>query len=284
MYNNQVNQPPAPALSATDLSRLQAILEKFEVSIADAQDLVALEDYKIVMVCDDSGSMQRSAVPASMRRLGEAQLTRWQELQSTASLIVDIACCFDKEGVDTYFLNRKKIPKVTGPDDKRFVFAFRDPPQGSTPLTRVVNEAVNECAGERPVLMIVLTDGEPDGGARPFIRMVRDVVSKSSTSAKVKFQIMACTPEEDEVEWLNRLDYELKEVDVTDDYHTEKRQVIKAGKRPVFTRGDWCMKAMLGPISTKFDSWDEMPKGRTMFLEDQCRCSGHGALDQCSIQ
>lgn len=273
---------PAPGASATDLRRLQAILDKFEVTIAEANDLVALEEYKIVLICDDSGSMQRSALPASMRRLGEAQLTRWQEMQTTASLIVDIACCFDKDGADTYFLNRRKINKVTGPDDWRFVSAFRDPPQGSTPLTRVVNQAAAECSGEKPVLMLILTDGEPDGGSRPFVKAIRDVVNKVSTRQNIKFQIMACTPEDDEIEWLNRLDYELKQVDVTDDYHTEKRQVLKAGKRTVFTRGDWCMKAMLGPVTRKFDSWDE--RSRTFFLEDHCRCSGPGAFDQCAIQ
>ena len=37
------------------------------------------------------------------------------------------------------------------------------------------------------------------------------------------------------MEWLNRLDYELPEVDVTDDYDTEHAQVMKAGRCSQFT-------------------------------------------------
>ena len=31
----------------------------------------------------------------------------------------------------------------------------------------------------------------------------------------------------------------------------------KAKRREAFTRGDWLLKAMLGPVSSKFDQWDE---------------------------
>merc|ERR1712151_1316435 len=87
----------------------------------------------------------------------------------------------------------------------------------------------------------------------PFCRALRHVVS----AAKVRIQIMACTPEDEEIEWLNDLDAELGELDVTDDYYAERAQVLRSGRASRFTRGDWCMKAMLGPVSRKFDQWDE---------------------------
>mmetsp|Transcript_28310 Transcript_28310/g.65647 ORF Transcript_28310/g.65647 Transcript_28310/m.65647 type:complete len:289 (+) Transcript_28310:52-918(+) len=285
MYsNNVVLEGPNPSpKKGVDIKRLQDILARFEVSIADANDLVALEDYRIVLVCDDSGSMQQSAVPKHMRQLGQDTYSRWQEMQSTASLVLDIGQCFNPDGVDVYFLNRAKVANVKGSEDKRFVFACRDAPKGSTPLTRVVTQVVQECGGEKPVLLMILTDGVPDGGPRPFIRAVKDVVAKRSTPHTFKFQVMACTPEDDDVEWLNVLDRELPQVDVTDDYHTERMQVLKAGKCSNFTRGDWCMKALLGPVSHKFDGWDESKTlfhGKTAYLEDQCKCEA----PQCSIQ
>merc|ERR1712129_422590 len=79
---------------------------------------------------------------------------------------------------------------------------------------------------------------------------------------KIKIQIMVCTPDDDEVEWLSVLDDKLTALDVTDDYFSEKRQVMQKGLTKKFTRGDWCMKAMLGPVSPKFDAWDESKKGR----------------------
>ncbi len=42
-----------------------------------------------------------------------------------------------------------------------------------------------------------------------------------------------------------------------DDYISEKAQVLKHGLAPKFSRGDWIMKAMIGPIMHKFDQWDE---------------------------
>merc|ERR1712061_697040 len=97
--------------------------------------------------------------------------------------------------------------------------------------------------------------GEPDGGPDPFIAQVSSVVSK-----RTKIQIMACTPDDDDISWLNGLDSKFAEVDVVDDYWNEKQEVLKAGLVTKFTRGDWCLKAMLGPVSKKFDVWDEKRK------------------------
>mmetsp|Transcript_63107 Transcript_63107/g.150447 ORF Transcript_63107/g.150447 Transcript_63107/m.150447 type:complete len:318 (+) Transcript_63107:89-1042(+) len=244
-------------ITKVHLERLQSVLDRFEVTIAEANDLVALEDYRIVLICDDSGSMQRPAVPPHLRRLGEESTTRWQELQSTASLMVELGCCFDIAGVDVYFLNRPRVPRVQGANDSRFLDALKAVPTGKTPLTSTIGQVVAECQGERPVLLLILTDGVPDGGPRQFIELVRDVVHKRTSTTTFKFQVMACTPEEDEIAWLNKLDAELPQVDVTDDYCTERDQVLKAKHTSTFTRGDWVLKAMLGPISHKFDLWDE---------------------------
>jgi len=68
---------------------------------------------------------------------------------------------------------------------------------------------------------------------------------------------MACTDDEASVGWLNDLDERFTEVDVTDDYYSEREEVLRARKVAKFTRGDWLIKALLGPVSAKFDAWDE---------------------------
>ena len=73
----------------------------------------------------------------------------------------------------------------------------------------------------------------------------------------LKIQIMACTDDEVEMAWLNLLDCELPGVDVTDDYYAELQEVMRAGRVRKFTRGDWCLKAMLGPVLRRFDNLDE---------------------------
>mmetsp|Transcript_1321 Transcript_1321/g.2839 ORF Transcript_1321/g.2839 Transcript_1321/m.2839 type:complete len:285 (+) Transcript_1321:70-924(+) len=248
--------PPADVLappSSEMMHKLQSVLDRFEISIAEANDLVILEDYEIVVIADDSGSMRNPAQPPHMRTVGTPFKTRWDELKETVSEIVEIASCFNPAGIDVHFLNRPSVPQVKHAGDSRFQAAFASQPSGRTPLTETLQRVASQTCTERGVLLFILTDGEPNGGKHPFSRTLRSLVSTS----KLRVQIMACTADDDEIEWLNDLDCELKEVDVTDDYYAERAEVLRTGLAKRFTRGDWCMKAMLGPVSQKFDQWDE---------------------------
>jgi hypothetical protein len=253
------------------LDRLQGVLDRFEITIAQANDLVVLEEFEMVVIADDSGSMHNPAAPPGMRQLGQQARSRWDELKETVGEIVEIASCFDKSGIDVFFLNRQPVEGVKSSTDKRFLAAFQGKPAGTTPLTETLNRVVAKTAGERKVLLFILTDGEPNGGKWPFIATLRTLCQKSR--GKLRVQIMACTSDEDEMEWLNGVDKELKEVDVTDDYFAEKQEVLKAGLVPRFTRGDWCLKAMIGPVDRRFDAWDEaMGKNKVMALCDLKTC------------
>eukprot|EP00931_Biecheleriopsis_adriatica_P044182 TRINITY_DN25249_c0_g1_i1.p1 TRINITY_DN25249_c0_g1~~TRINITY_DN25249_c0_g1_i1.p1 ORF type:complete len:322 (+),score=52.16 TRINITY_DN25249_c0_g1_i1:130-966(+) len=244
--------------AAQNMKRLQALLDRFEISIVEAHELAVLQDYEIKVIADDSGSMQSAADPNAPRALGQKAASRWDELRETVSFIVDVASCLLETGSDVHFLNRQDVLGVKRSNDEAFLKAFEAEPRGRTPLTEVIQRLAAGFEGERPTLLFILTDGEPNGGKHPFIRQLTSIVK----NAKIRVQIMACTAEEDEIDWLNGLDKDLKEVDVTDDYYSERREVIKAGLAPRFTRGDWCLKAMLGPISHKFDKWDEKLKGK----------------------
>lgn len=251
-------QHPAPAPSqappAVDqLAQLKAVLSRFEVSIVEANELVCLEDYEIVIIADDSGSMGASSLPANMRQLGCPTRTRWEEMKESIALIVELAVCFDKSGVDVHFLNRPAIKNVKCAAEQGFLQAFHQGPGGSTPLTETLTRVSASLAQERKVLYMIFTDGEPNGGTQAFAACVRRVVA----GGKAKIQVLACTAEDDEIEWLNVLDKQLAEMDCTDDYTTERAQILKLGLAPRFTKGDWVMKAMLGPIMHKFDKWDE---------------------------
>lgn len=267
--------PPPPKADAKTVKKLEDLLARFEIHIAEAQDLTILEDYEVVIIADDSGSMRAPAAPPQFRKFGGANATRWDELKATISEMVDIATCFDQSGVDIYFLNRPPLLGVKSAQDAKFVSAFNNGPGGSTPLTETLGQVAGRAAGERPLLLFILTDGEPNGGPGPFANAVRRLVAKDATP-KVRIQVMACTPNDDEIEWLNKLDASLKELDVTDDYYTEMLQVQNAGLAPKFSRGDWCLKAMLGPVSHKFDQWDERLGKRGKGGSPQC--------DICSIQ
>jgi len=238
--------------------KLQHVLNRFQITIAEANDLVALQDYEIVVIADDSSSMNSGSAPPDQRQLGSSMQTRWQELRETLSLIVDLGGCFDATGLDIFFLNRPALKGVRSSEDWAFRRAFWSPAKGSTPLTETLETVVQECGSERPVLLFILTDGQPNGGVPAFRQAIREIVTKQSTSHTFRIQIMACTGDEAAVGYLDEIDREFSEVDCTDDYYSEMQQVLKEARRvKKFTRGDWCMKAMLGPISSKFDNLDE---------------------------
>jgi len=264
----------AGADKLTKVARLQAVLDHFEITVAQANELVALEDYKIVVIADDSASMKKPAAFMQTRKLGETRplRTRWQELQETITEIVDIASCLDGEGVDVFFLNRPTVFAVGESQEQQFVQAFSAPPKGGTPLSERLQEVLAKTGGEqKQVLLFILTDGEPSGGTDYF----SEVISEAISTKRMKIQILACTADDEEIAWLNAVDRRFQEVDVVDDYHSERKEVLAAEIVPRFTRGDWCMKAMLGPISHKFDAWDEkLDKKKTPI------CS----LNSCSVQ
>lgn len=240
------------------LGELEAVLRRFDISIADANDLVALEGYRIMLIADDSGSMSAPSAPPGQRTLGEPSASRWQELREAVALIVDIGSFFDPSGVDVVFLNRPAVRSVRNSQQPDLLESFSRPPAGGTPLTETLSRIVAQYHDEAPVLLFILTDGEPNGGVSNFKRVIADIINKRSTSTKFRIQIMACTGDDDAVGWLNELDAQFKEVDVTDDYYSEMMEVLKKAKLVTkFSRADWCVKAMLGPVSQKFDSWDE---------------------------
>jgi len=215
-------------------------------------------DYEIVVIADDSSSMSCGAVPVGQRILGRPSPSRWDELKETMRLIVEMGACFDESGLDIYFLNRKGVKSVKGVKDKSFIDAFQRRPHGSTPLTETLCTVAKECGGEKPVLLFILTDGRPDGGVEEFREELTRLVKKESTEHDFRVQIMACTDDDEAVGYLDDIDRDFSEIDCTDDYYSEMQQVLKdARKVSKFTRADWCMKAMLGPVSSKFDGWDE---------------------------
>lgn len=266
--------PPQPAAAAPGggsgspggIAALQAVLDRFEITIAEANDLAVLADYEIIFIADDSGSMGLAAQPPGERQLGVQGPSRWHELCETVKLLVEIAVHFDHDGIDIYFLNRAPVTKVRSSADARLAGAFAQPPRGTTPLTECLRDVAKRVEGERPVLLVIATDGEPDGGSKGFVRVVEDLVLKRTTQTKFRFQIMACTGDDDAVGWINTLDCRKDAVgaavDCTDDFYTERKEVLRAGRVKMFRRSDWVIKALMGPVSTKFDQLDEPLGGR----------------------
>lgn len=239
-------------MSARD-SQLQNVIAMYEIKNYDANELAKIEGVDIVFLCDDSGSM-RSRVQTTGK-------TRWDELRETCATVIEIATVFDQDGVDVYFLNRPPIKNCLS-RDPRLQQCFAHPPSGYTPLSQALHTIMmeNAVAGKtKKLLIMIATDGCPtDNEGNVDMNGFRSVVQRSTgcVSRMVCIQFLACSDNDDDVAWLNRMDKEIKNVDVTDDYESEKQEVLRTGRFHQFSKGDYVVKALLGGIDPSYDARD----------------------------
>lgn len=134
-------------------------------------------------------------------------------------------------------------------------------PNGYTPLSRVFGTVLNnnnpKFLGEKKLLVIIVTDGEPtDDNGKADIKGFRAVLKSRAKS--VYTTIVSCTDEEDTMSYLNNWDRALPRLDVVDDYKSEKNEVLRVqGRHFRFTFGDYVVKSLLGSIDPSLDNLDE---------------------------
>ncbi|CAF3415639.1 unnamed protein product [Rotaria sp. Silwood2] len=136
-------------------NRLQAIAQQYEISDTLVQRLNILQQFEVVILCDDSNSMN---TPVN----GTAG-TCWDELHAIVKIIVDIGTVFDSNGVDVHFLNRPSKLNVTDP--RQIVELFAQRPQRVTPLTptlrRIFQTGASKPNNSKRLLVFVATNGAP---------------------------------------------------------------------------------------------------------------------------
>jgi hypothetical protein len=256
--------PPATAYdyTAVRLAKLRTICAQHEIRPDFAAKLRQLEEYEIVALFDDSGSMATPVKKAGYQDPFSPIPTRWSEAKLHASITVDLAACLDPDGIDIRFLNRPGFSNVATSAQVGAAFALA--PAGWTPLVRTIKALFEEKATvirERKMLLIILTDGKPtdDQGndqTRQFVELLR------GRPKNVFVSIVACTDDEESVGYLNKIDRIVPGIDVVDDYESERAEVRKVqGAKFPFSFGDYVVKTLLGSIDPKMDALDEKRLG-----------------------
>lgn len=253
-------QPSAPPMmdpSQVRLDRLRAHCAAHEIRPDFALKLRQLEEYEVVFLGDDSGSMAKQIQDGTRDPFG-AIPTRWSELQRYASQVVEIATCLDPDGIDIRFLNRQGFRNVASVS--QVAGAFQPGPYGYTPLVRATKAIFEEKAAiirERKMLLIIATDGQPtdDNGydqTAQFLHLLK------TRPKNVFVSIIACTDDDESVGYLNKIDRIVPGIDVSDDYASESKEIKKAqGASFPFSYGDYVVKTLLGPVDSAFDKLDE---------------------------
>jgi len=167
-------------------------------------------------------------------------------------VIIELATCLDKSGVDIYFFNRAPLLNVTSIEQVRHYFL--ELPQGYTPTTRTLQYVFQEKAhvlAEGKMLCILATDGQPTD-ENGNIQLQEFVNFIKTRPPKVHMSIVAFTDDESSVDFLDGfIENKYPNVDVTEDFRCERKEVKeKTGKNLSF--GDYVAKIMLGGIDPSF--------------------------------
>ncbi|CAF0900975.1 unnamed protein product [Rotaria sordida] len=257
---------PFPNAMTTAEARMQKFAEisaRYEISHEFATRLRQLEGYEIVFLCDDSGSMGTAV--GDTNNAFAVRSTRWDELKQIVSITVDIGSVLDPDGLDIYFLNRPPLLHVK--HSSELIPAFAQPPNGLTPITRVLRQILqakqNEIQ-ERKLLIIIATDGQPtdDSGKTDVGSLERVLKHERKPADRILITFCACTDDDQAVGYLNRWDETIPYLDVCDDYRSERKEIWRAqGRQFPFSFGDYVVKILLGPIDRYFDNLDQKPVG-----------------------
>ena len=250
---------------------LDAFCTKYQINPEFKSKLDQLKNYKIVLIADDSGSM-RAESDANL----EGIRTRWDEMHQMCRLLIELYAIFNPEGIDVHFLNQEDPMKgVKTVKDKRLVNTFKQQPAGPTPICNILTKVLNDEIQD-PRIIIIATDGEPTtmDGKTSEVRRLRQILANRNASRNF-VSIVACTGDDDVLAYLNNWDVAIANLDVVDDFRSERAEVLRAqGDDFQFNYADYVIKLVLGAVDPYFDRLDELTAARREILRQQgCNCT-----------
>ncbi|KAJ3171806.1 hypothetical protein HDU87_008274 [Geranomyces variabilis] len=225
-----------------------------------AYDLASLALYDIVIYADDSGSM------AAMEN-GE----RIDDLNLIVSKVAEIASLFDQDGISVRFMNSDAQGNNITSEAQASQLVRNVKYMGTTPLGTKLDAKVIQPmvlaparAGSlpKPVLVIVITDGEPVGETRSHINNVITAAKQALGSTRygpsaVAFQFAQVGKDTAAQKFLADLDNDPvigKMIDCTSYYEMEQMEMQRKGVD--LTPGMWLVKLMVGSIDPTYDEND----------------------------
>jgi len=231
---------------------------RLDVTEEIVRDLLSIAGTDIIVVADDSGSMNSVSDTTNV----SAPVTRWGELKQTLLELVEMLLLVDHtDGFTLKFLNDPRWYTVTSRAQVEQIFHNRRP-AGITPLATTLRSvfmgewaAALKRAEIKEVILLVATDGEPtDTNFSGLSDLIRNR-PRQPFSYFVTF--LMCTEMDDLVDQYDACIDNIPGCDVVDDYASERKQVLKAGREKTFSRSKWLAKAVLGGKMPKYDRMDE---------------------------
>ena len=239
----------APVADAGDVAvgladRVEKMRAELDMPPEYVEDLLRLVGTDIVVIADDSGSMNSVS-----DNLAGGPKTRWQELQQTLRLLATMLLVVEHtDGCWLKFLNDAEWYKITSTAQLEQIFAGKPRARGKTPLLGNLAPVIEGFGrDDRDTLLLILTDGEPSDCE--FDELSHLIKSKPDD---VFCSFAMCTDEADVVELYNKVVDPIFGCDITDDYAAECREAKRVGN--ALSPFQWLAKMLL----VKYDKYDAL--------------------------
>lgn len=244
------------------MGKLQHLAQTWRIPTEIAIDLVKIALFDIIILVDDSGSM-------SFEENGE----RIEDMKAILNKVSEACSLFDQDGISVRFLNANvQGDNIRNANDvQRLVSQIKF--QGLTPLGTSLEQKIldpmvhgpaRQGALRKPVLVIAITDGAPQGEDRNKIQQVilrskRELQQTQYGPDAVSFQFVQVGSDLKARDFLGQLDRDPQVgsmIDCTSDYELEADEMQRAGVTN-FDPNVYMVKLLLGSIDSSYDSHDE---------------------------
>ncbi|MBC7500688.1 MAG: hypothetical protein H7315_09330 [Herminiimonas sp.] len=242
------------------LDRLTNYFVRHEVPLGMVNKLLALSEYKLKFIVDDSGSMNDHS---DVRNAQGHMMTRWQEAEQRLMKMTEILAFIPSDELSVSFLNRPDEIRLshTGKTPEQFMreahtalsSAFRTYPRGTTPSAEKLQQAFQGSSGQNAFYF--LTDGVPNSGPGP----VEQLILNRRDPQQNPFTFLSCTNQDEDANWMKEIEERAPFTAELDDFAAEKREVLKdQGPALPYSEGMWLVSNLCAAIFPHdLDAMDE---------------------------
>ncbi|KAK4058351.1 hypothetical protein OIO90_000509 [Microbotryomycetes sp. JL221] len=251
------------AQQITQSGAIQRVAAEWNIRPEVAIDLVRLSLFDVVLYLDDSGSMKF-----------EEHGTRIDDLRLVVERATAAATLFDHDGISMRWMNSEMSADHVATTQMALQFLERNPMSGMTPLGTNLSRKVLEplllrpaqqSSLKKPVLVIMVTDGEPTGEDRQtlvnVIRHAKDQLSNTRYGPDaLSIELAQVGTDNAARRFLQEIDQHPvvgSMIDVTSDYEHEAEQWLNANPSITLTPELYVIKLLLGGVDAALDSRDE---------------------------
>lgn len=266
-------------ISSGDLvDGLTKYFARYEVPIGLINKILALLEYKINFIIDDSGSMyaptdasindateqvKKLYDPSGARaKSSNNNMSRWEEAQDRLHIFADMLSYIPTDTITFRFLNSKetltlqhsgKTPDQFREDMHNQINALfrRVRPSGGTPLLNALQASLNP---DERVMQYILTDGEPDR-----LEQVKSLILNRKNPKENPITFLSCTNSDQDAEWMKVIEEVAPYVAELDDFVAERTEVQHdQGPSFPYSKGFWLLCQLVAAINPDdLDALDE---------------------------